>query len=266
MRCQRNSRWYWWLVSPATTPNSSTLTQNSTCRIALAPAFAGIQHFPEGRGFKQWTGDDSKALMKVKCIFIIIIIYGSYILAQVYLPAIEGCVPEEMVLAMQAFIDFCYIARQDIHDMHSLKALNTTLECFHQHRDIFKECGIRIKGFNLPHQHSMIHYIQLIHAFGTPNGLCSSITESKHIKAVKEPWRRSNRWDALGQMLITNSWLDKLAATRVGFAKCGMLEGTCLSWILIKLGMIFSIIIIFLCWLLIVGIVKIGRASCRERV
>ncbi|KAF8218440.1 hypothetical protein L208DRAFT_1351404, partial [Tricholoma matsutake] len=33
--------------------------------IALAPSFAGLQQFPEGRGFKQWTGDDSKALMEV---------------------------------------------------------------------------------------------------------------------------------------------------------------------------------------------------------
>ena len=56
-------------------------------------------------------GDDSKALMKVNHIYIIIIICGSYIVAQVYLSAIKGHVPEEMVLAMQAFIDFCYIAR-----------------------------------------------------------------------------------------------------------------------------------------------------------
>lgn len=33
--------------------------------IAIAPPFAGLRRFPEGRGFKQWTGDDSKALMKV---------------------------------------------------------------------------------------------------------------------------------------------------------------------------------------------------------
>jgi hypothetical protein len=33
--------------------------------IALAPPFAGLRRFPEGRRFKQWTGDDSKALMKV---------------------------------------------------------------------------------------------------------------------------------------------------------------------------------------------------------
>jgi hypothetical protein len=30
------------------------------------PSFPGLQRFPEGRGFKQWTGDDSKALMKVR--------------------------------------------------------------------------------------------------------------------------------------------------------------------------------------------------------
>ena len=167
-------------------------------------------------------------------------------MAQVYLSTIEGHVPDEMVLAMQAFIDFCYIARQDIHDTHSLETLKAALEHFHRHRDIFEECGIRIKGFNLPCQHSMIHYFQLIRTFGAPNGLCSLITKSKHIKAMKEPWRRSNRWNALGQMLITNSRLHKLAATHADFASCGMLEGTCLSWILIKLGTNFPIITIFL--------------------
>ena len=35
------------------------------CRIAVAPPFAGLRCFPEGHGFNQWTGDDSKALMKV---------------------------------------------------------------------------------------------------------------------------------------------------------------------------------------------------------
>ena len=34
-------------------------------RIALVPYFPGLRRFPQGRGFKQWTGDDSKALMKV---------------------------------------------------------------------------------------------------------------------------------------------------------------------------------------------------------
>jgi hypothetical protein len=89
--------------------------------------------------------------------------------------------------------------------------------------------GVRSEGFNLPQQHSLIHYIKLIRAFGAPNGLCSSITKSKHIKAVNEPWQRSSRFEALSQMLLTNQRLDKLAAAQVNFANHGMLQNTCLS-------------------------------------
>jgi len=46
---------------------------------------------------------------------------------------------------------------------------------------------------------------------------------------VKEPWRRSSRFEALSQMLLTNQRLDKLAAARADFTERGMLEGTCLS-------------------------------------
>ena len=148
---------------------------------------------------------------------------------QVYLPAIDGHVPAEMVQMMHAFLEFCYLARHDIHDMRSLSALDNALQMFHQHHEIFRTSGIRANGFNLPWQHSLIHYSKLIRSFGAPNGLCSSITESKHIKAMKEPWRHSNHFDALSQMLLTNQHLDKLAAAQVDFANRGMLQGTCLS-------------------------------------
>ena len=71
---------------------------------------------------------------------------------------------------------------------------------------------------------------------GTPDGLCSSITESKHIKVVKEPWRRSSHWEALKQMLTTNSRLDKLSAARVDFASCRILKGSVLKGVLSQLG------------------------------
>lgn len=35
-------------------------------RIAAAPPFPGLRRFPEGRNFAQWTGNDSKVLMKVR--------------------------------------------------------------------------------------------------------------------------------------------------------------------------------------------------------
>lgn len=84
-------------------------------------------------------------------------------------------------------------------------------------------------SFNLPCQHSLMHFIQMIWAFGAPNGLCSSITELKHIKAVKKPYQRSSHYEALSQMLLTNQHLDKLAAGQVNFQRFGMLSRTCLS-------------------------------------
>ena len=131
---------------------------------------------------------------------------------QVYLPAIQGYVPDEMVKTLQAFPDFCYIVRCNVHDTESLSALEDALNRFHLHREIFRTSGIHLDGFNLPRSHAAVHYLHLIQAFRAPNRLCSSITESKHIKAVKEPWRQSSHWNALRQMLKTNSCLDKLAA------------------------------------------------------
>ena len=58
------------------------------------------------------------------------------------------------------------------------------------------------------------------------------ITESKHRRAVKEPWCQSNQNEALGQILVTNQHLDQLAAAHVDFASWGMLDGTCLSFVL----------------------------------
>ena len=156
---------------------------------------------------------------------------------QVYIPAIEGHVPRDMVRALRAFMEFCYIARRDLIDTQSLAALSDALERFHKYRVIFTECGVRTDNFALPRQHSLIHYLALIRAFGAPNGLCSSITESKHIKAVKESWRRSNRFKALGQMLLTNQRLDKLATSRVDFTKRQMLNDTCLGSVLTALRM-----------------------------
>jgi hypothetical protein len=37
----------------------------SDSRISAVPPFPGLRRFADGRDFKQWTGDDSKALMKV---------------------------------------------------------------------------------------------------------------------------------------------------------------------------------------------------------
>ena len=139
----------------------------------------------------------------------------------------------------RAFLEFCYIARRDAITEDDLSQLQDALVRFHEYREIFITTGVR-SHFLLPRQHSMVHYHWLIRQFGAPNGLCSSITESKHIRAVKEPWRRSNRNEALGQMLVTNQRLDQLAAARTDFANRRMLNGTCLSEVLQALGELSS--------------------------
>jgi hypothetical protein len=128
-----------------------------------------------------------------------------------------------MVRTMSAFTEVCYLARRSQIDETTLKLINAAIERFHHERKIFIEVGVR-EDFCLPQQHSLMHYSSLICLFGTPNGICSSITESKHIQAVKKPWRCSSHNQPLGQMLLTNQRLDKLAAAHVDFESRGMLD------------------------------------------
>jgi len=160
---------------------------------------------------------------------------------QVYIPAIEGYVPKKMLRAIRGFLEFCYIARHDVITEQTLIDLEDALARFHEYRAIFHEEGIReTNAFALPRQHVTNHYPEMIRLFGAPNGLCSSITESKHIKAVKEPWRRSNHNQPLKQMLFTNQHLDKLAAARIDFTQRGMLERSELDGSLKMIGLLLT--------------------------
>ena len=109
-------------------------------------------------------------------------------------------------------------------DDDDLDKLDELLANFHKERKIFKDEGIWPTGFNLPRQHALTHYRQLIIEFGTPNGLCSSITESSHIEKVKDPYRRSSRNQPLSEMLTINQHMDQLASARINFTVRGMLD------------------------------------------
>ncbi|KAI6130725.1 hypothetical protein EDD16DRAFT_1689620 [Pisolithus croceorrhizus] len=158
--------------------------------IATVTPFTGLCHFPQGQGFKQWTGDDSKALMKV------------------YLPVIRGHVPAKIVCTFCAFLEFCYLVHCHVITEQTLKDIKDALACFHCQCEIFRNGEIPVvTTFSLPHQHAAKHYLELIQLFSIPNGLCSSITECKHIKA----------YNAISQMLLTNQCLDKLAHCHIDF-------------------------------------------------
>ena len=146
---------------------------------------------------------------------------------QVWISAIEGFVPQVMVRCFNAYLDFCYIARSSVFTGSTLDQLDEALGRFHEHRKVFQDTGVRDAtpaGFSLPRQHAMVHYRQHIENFGAPNGLCSSITESKHISVVKRPWRRSSRYNAIHQIIQTNRRAEKLLAARACFTSRQMLD------------------------------------------
>ena len=82
----------------------------------------------------------------------------------------------------------------------------------------------------------MVHYVESIRKFGSPNGLCSSITESRHITAVKETWRRSSRHEPIDRMVRCLTRLSKIAAARVEFGHRGMLYSDVLTAARLELG------------------------------
>ncbi|TFK90691.1 hypothetical protein K466DRAFT_484334 [Polyporus arcularius HHB13444] len=205
-------------LSSGTEQEAEEILDEIDRRVAAAAPFPGLRRFPHGRNYSQWTGDDSKALMKV------------------YLGAIAGLVPDKMVQCVAALLDFCYIARRSEHDTHSLQALNGALQTFHELRTVFLETGVRPDGFSLPRQHALVHYPLGIEKFGSPNGLCSSITESKHIGAVKETWRRSSRNGPINQMTRCLERMSKMSAARVEFGRRGMLHGDVLNAARLDIG------------------------------
>lgn len=169
-----------------------------------------------------------------------------YLIAyQVYLPVISGHLPRQMVQAIRALLEFCYIARQEVHTQTTIDNLTDALARFHRLREIFSTSGVRKDGFNLPRQHSLKHWAKMIWDFGAPSGLCTSIIESKHIPAVKKPWRRSSHNQPLDQMLTTNQRMDKLAALRSKCQEQGLWHGTALEAALKELGKSLVKIIIF---------------------
>ncbi|TFK99804.1 hypothetical protein BDV98DRAFT_509975, partial [Pterulicium gracile] len=115
----------------------------------------------------------------------------------VYLPAIVGIVPENMIKAFPAFFDFCYIARCNAIPTDTLEELEDALQRFHQYCSVFAGANLL-----LPQQHLMSHYPAGIRLFVTPYAAGTFLLSYLHYHSVKKPWRRSNRYEALPKMLL----------------------------------------------------------------
>ncbi|KAH9963682.1 hypothetical protein BJV74DRAFT_799715 [Russula compacta] len=104
--------------------------------------------------FKQWTGNDSKALMKV------------------YLVVIKGFIPLDVLHMFRAFLEFCYLVHKDVITQPDLIQLQDALSHFHHYREVFKTMEV-VQSLSLPCQHSLSHYLELIKQFGALNVKCN---------------------------------------------------------------------------------------------
>ncbi|KAG8215364.1 hypothetical protein J3R82DRAFT_8961 [Butyriboletus roseoflavus] len=139
-------------------------------------------------GFKQWTGDDLKVLMKQLRIL---------------------CPPRWCahctVFWNSVILSTCHVISESA--LEKIKSAASTVSPLpHNIHGGEQSCGLYILTTTptcskaLPTSHSVFLVLQMV--------CVQSITENKHIKVVKEPWCQSSKYQPLGQMLLTNQQLE----------------------------------------------------------
>jgi hypothetical protein len=154
---------------------------------AMTP-YPGLQHFKNGISFvSQWTGKEHKEMQRI---------FGGLLV---------GAVQPAVLKTVTAAIDFIYYAQFHSHTTTTLAALQSSLEVFHAHKDVFIDLEVR-GHFNIPKIHSMLHYVNSIKMHGSADGYNSESPERLHIDYAKEAYRATNKKDYVQQM---TTWLQR---------------------------------------------------------
>ena len=71
-----------------------------------------------------------------------------------------------IIKAVQALLDFLYLAQFPSHTTNTLCCLQDSLKLFHNNKMVFVDLGTR-RNFHIPKLHSLLHYESSIQLFGT---------------------------------------------------------------------------------------------------
>ncbi|KZV87607.1 hypothetical protein EXIGLDRAFT_564596, partial [Exidia glandulosa HHB12029] len=114
---------------------------------------------------------------------------------------------KDAVRAARSLLDFTYIAQYACHTDETLKMMETALDEFHKHKDVFLNTGAT-ESLDLPKLHSLVHYTASIRLFGVTGGYNTEQTERLHIDLAKRGYEASNHreQDILPFMC---SWLER---------------------------------------------------------
>ncbi|KDQ60094.1 hypothetical protein JAAARDRAFT_92799, partial [Jaapia argillacea MUCL 33604] len=157
-------------------------------RFRRMTSFPGLRNFDHGiSSVSQWTGSEFKEMEKV------------------FMGVLGSGAQEAVVKTAKAILDFIYFASFETHTSDSLAALDSALQEFHTHKDIFIKLGIR-QHFNFPKLHAMQHYIDAIKSRGSADGYNTELPERLHIDFAKEAYRASNKRQYVVQM---TRWLQR---------------------------------------------------------
>ncbi|KAG8736304.1 hypothetical protein FRC12_017690 [Ceratobasidium sp. 428] len=136
---------------------------------------------------KQWTGRESKELMKQ------------------FLPVVahSACDPD-FVEMVRGALDFMYYAHSPELSEDDLEEMDHSLRTFHR----LKEVVVKMKRFQnmgrfdgIPKLHMLSHYAELTRRLGAPDGYNSESPEHLHIVYAKTPYRASNKRRPTNQMV-----------------------------------------------------------------
>ncbi|KAG8743109.1 hypothetical protein FRC11_014025, partial [Ceratobasidium sp. 423] len=157
-------------------------------RYKLMPRHSELRHFLSGvTALKQSTANEHRQMQKV------------------FIGVMHGLVPDRVLKAVIAVIDFIYYARLPVHTDTTLQLLDDALARFHEFKDVFVTWQIRT-DFNINKLHSMIHYSESIRQLGAADGYNTETPERLHIEFAKRAYQATNRREFFKQMTV---YLDR---------------------------------------------------------
>ncbi|RPB06759.1 hypothetical protein P167DRAFT_477501, partial [Morchella conica CCBAS932] len=99
---------------------------------------------------------------------------------------------------VRGLIDFHLMAQYGSHTTSTLNYMESYLEYFHKHKDIFLE--FRASHFNFIKLHVLTHHREHVERFGSIPQYSTDISELAHLRQIKEAYGASNKVDAATQI------------------------------------------------------------------
>ncbi|KEP46797.1 hypothetical protein V565_181170 [Rhizoctonia solani 123E] len=162
--------------------SSNGSTDDVDYRFKAMPLHSALRHFSSGvTKLKQTTANEHREMQKV------------------FIAVMAGLVPEDVLPAILAVIDFIHFARLPVHTPGTLALLDDALNRFHESKNVFIKYDVRT-DFDINKVHAMSHYVEAILELGAADAYNTETPERLHIEFAKRAYKATNRKNFFEQM------------------------------------------------------------------